>query len=240
MRADPGDGAAHRRAAQGRGGHHHPAPARSGRARQRAMPRPGSRARSTPGSTCSPSTARCRRSTIRSSSRRCRSAIDREAIVKELWRGRGIVPNGPIAKGDNHFDASSAAAGLQPQGGARAPQEGRLQGRGDRHRDHRRLHGQRQADVRGHRRHVEGRRRQRQGRGDRVLGARPEEPRQDLQGRVVVGSDLDAERSRRHDVAAARPGRAAGLLAPREVRRARRRGALLASTRSSAARPTRR
>jgi peptide/nickel transport system substrate-binding protein len=33
-------------------------------------------------------------------------AVDREAIVKELWRGRGIVPSGPIAKGDNHFDAS--------------------------------------------------------------------------------------------------------------------------------------
>jgi len=33
-------------------------------------------------------------------------AIDRTAIVKELWRGRGIVPNGPIAKGDNHFDPS--------------------------------------------------------------------------------------------------------------------------------------
>ena len=33
-------------------------------------------------------------------------AIDRDAIVKELWRGRGIVPSGPIAKGDNHFDAS--------------------------------------------------------------------------------------------------------------------------------------
>ncbi len=31
-------------------------------------------------------------------------AIDREAIVKELWRGRGVVPNGPIAKGDNHYD----------------------------------------------------------------------------------------------------------------------------------------
>lgn len=31
-------------------------------------------------------------------------AIDRQAIVKELWRGQGIVPNGPIAKGDNHFD----------------------------------------------------------------------------------------------------------------------------------------
>ncbi|MGH7321080.1 MAG: ABC transporter substrate-binding protein [Candidatus Rokuibacteriota bacterium] len=33
-------------------------------------------------------------------------AIDRELIAKELWRGRGIVPNGPVAKGDNHFDAS--------------------------------------------------------------------------------------------------------------------------------------
>jgi peptide/nickel transport system substrate-binding protein len=33
-------------------------------------------------------------------------AIDRQAIAKELWRGRGIVPSGPIAKGDNHFDAS--------------------------------------------------------------------------------------------------------------------------------------
>ena len=33
-------------------------------------------------------------------------AVDRDAIVKELWRGRGIVPNGMIAKGDNHFDSS--------------------------------------------------------------------------------------------------------------------------------------
>jgi len=33
-------------------------------------------------------------------------AIDRDAVVKELWRGRGIVPNSMIAKGDNHFDAS--------------------------------------------------------------------------------------------------------------------------------------
>jgi peptide/nickel transport system substrate-binding protein len=31
-------------------------------------------------------------------------AIDREAIVKEMWRGQGIVPSGPIAQGDNHFD----------------------------------------------------------------------------------------------------------------------------------------
>ncbi len=33
-------------------------------------------------------------------------AVDRAAIVKELWRGRGVVPNGPIAKGDNHYDAA--------------------------------------------------------------------------------------------------------------------------------------
>jgi peptide/nickel transport system substrate-binding protein len=32
-------------------------------------------------------------------------AIDRNLIVKELWHGRGIVPNGPIAKGDNHYEA---------------------------------------------------------------------------------------------------------------------------------------
>jgi peptide/nickel transport system substrate-binding protein len=42
-------------------------------------------------------------------------AIDREAIVKELWRGRGIVPSGPIAKGDNHFDASLPALAYNPK-----------------------------------------------------------------------------------------------------------------------------
>ncbi|MET0852055.1 MAG: ABC transporter substrate-binding protein, partial [Candidatus Rokuibacteriota bacterium] len=41
-------------------------------------------------------------------------AIDREAIVKELWRGRGIVPSGPIAKGDNHFDASLPGLAYNP------------------------------------------------------------------------------------------------------------------------------
>ena len=42
-------------------------------------------------------------------------AIDREAIVKELWRGRGIVPNGPIAKGDNHYDASLPPLAYSPR-----------------------------------------------------------------------------------------------------------------------------
>jgi peptide/nickel transport system substrate-binding protein len=41
--------------------------------------------------------------------------IDREAIVKELWRGRGIVPSGPIAKGDNHFDASLPPLAYNPK-----------------------------------------------------------------------------------------------------------------------------
>ena len=41
-------------------------------------------------------------------------AIDRPAIVKELWRGRGIVPSGPIAKGDNHFDASLPPLAYNP------------------------------------------------------------------------------------------------------------------------------
>ncbi len=41
-------------------------------------------------------------------------AIDRQAIVKDLWRGQGLVPNGPIAKGDNHFDASLPALPYDP------------------------------------------------------------------------------------------------------------------------------
>jgi peptide/nickel transport system substrate-binding protein len=31
-------------------------------------------------------------------------AIDRETIVKELWRGRGVVPNGPIPRGEPMHD----------------------------------------------------------------------------------------------------------------------------------------
>jgi peptide/nickel transport system substrate-binding protein len=42
------------------------------------------------------------------------AALDREAIVKELWRGRGIVPSQPIAKGDNHFDASLPPLAFKP------------------------------------------------------------------------------------------------------------------------------
>jgi peptide/nickel transport system substrate-binding protein len=42
-------------------------------------------------------------------------AIDREVIIKELWRGRGVVPSGPIAKGDNHFDASLPALAYNPK-----------------------------------------------------------------------------------------------------------------------------
>jgi peptide/nickel transport system substrate-binding protein len=33
-------------------------------------------------------------------------AIDRETIVKQLWRGRGLVPNGPIPRGDDLHDPS--------------------------------------------------------------------------------------------------------------------------------------
>jgi peptide/nickel transport system substrate-binding protein len=42
-------------------------------------------------------------------------AIDRELIVKELWKGRGIVPSGPIAKGDNHFDPKLAPLAYDPK-----------------------------------------------------------------------------------------------------------------------------
>jgi len=42
-------------------------------------------------------------------------AIDRELIVKELWKGRGIVPNGPIAKGDNFYDAKLPPLAYNPK-----------------------------------------------------------------------------------------------------------------------------
>jgi peptide/nickel transport system substrate-binding protein len=32
--------------------------------------------------------------------------LDRQAIARELWRGRATVATGPIARGDNHFDPS--------------------------------------------------------------------------------------------------------------------------------------
>jgi peptide/nickel transport system substrate-binding protein len=41
--------------------------------------------------------------------------VDRDAIVKELWRGRGIIPNSMIAKGDNHYDASLPALKYDPK-----------------------------------------------------------------------------------------------------------------------------
>src|SRR2546422_10692880 len=52
--------------------------------------------------------------------------------------------------------------------------------------------------------------------------ARPEEPRQELQGPLVVRPDLDARGSGRHDVAAPVAGRAAGVLGAPALRRARR------------------
>jgi peptide/nickel transport system substrate-binding protein len=42
-------------------------------------------------------------------------AIDRELIVKELWKGRGIVPSGPIAKGDSFFDPKLPPLAYNPK-----------------------------------------------------------------------------------------------------------------------------
>src|SRR5207237_1920760 len=67
----------------------------------------------------------------------------------------------------------------------------------------------------------------RAGAGDVVLAARTEEPRHVVQGRVLVGSHPGAGRPRRHDVAAARPRRPPGLLAPSALGRAWQRRALL-------------
>ena len=41
-------------------------------------------------------------------------AIDREIIVKELWRGQAGVPTGPIVKTDNHYDGSLSPLKYDP------------------------------------------------------------------------------------------------------------------------------
>jgi peptide/nickel transport system substrate-binding protein len=43
-------------------------------------------------------------------------AIDREAIVRELWRGRGVVPSGPIPRGDDHYDPGLSPLPYEPAG----------------------------------------------------------------------------------------------------------------------------
>jgi peptide/nickel transport system substrate-binding protein len=42
-------------------------------------------------------------------------AVDRESIVKEMYRGRAIVPNGPIAQGDRHYDTSLPPLRFDPK-----------------------------------------------------------------------------------------------------------------------------
>jgi peptide/nickel transport system substrate-binding protein len=54
--------------------------------------------------------------------------IDRDIIVKELWRGRGIVPTSQIAKGDNHYDAALPPLKYDPKEARERLKEVRLQG----------------------------------------------------------------------------------------------------------------
>ena len=41
-------------------------------------------------------------------------AIDRTAILKDLWRGRGLVPSGPIPRGDSFYDATLPPLAYDP------------------------------------------------------------------------------------------------------------------------------
>ena len=59
-------------------------------------------------------------------------AIDREGIVKSLWRGQGTVPNGFIAPGDSFYDANRPRFAYNPEQGEGAARRGRLRRRGDR------------------------------------------------------------------------------------------------------------
>ncbi len=219
------DGAARGGVAQGRGRHHHAASTRPGRPGQRQCLDPRHRrSLRRPLRPRGEQQAAAARQPARQAGAvtRHRPRGHREGAVAGTWDR----PQRTHRQGRQSLRPEPAAARLQPERGARAAQEGRLQGRGDLPRDHRGLCLAGQGDGRGGRSHVEGRGGERQGGGDGVLGARPEEPREVLQGVVVVGSDVDPRRPRRHDVAASRPRRADGLLARRQVRRAGQRRAL--------------
>jgi peptide/nickel transport system substrate-binding protein len=41
-------------------------------------------------------------------------AVDRDTMVKELWRGRGVVPNGPIPQGEDLHDPSLRPLAYDP------------------------------------------------------------------------------------------------------------------------------
>jgi peptide/nickel transport system substrate-binding protein len=86
-------------------------------------------------------------------------AIDRTAIVRDLWRGRGPVPSGPIPHGDDHHDPGLPPLAHDPKGARQQPAAGRLPRRAGRAGDHRGLHPQRSAHDRDDRRDVGGRRR---------------------------------------------------------------------------------
>ena len=113
----------------------HAASARPGGAGQRQRHDARSPARSTPGSTSSAVNSKRPPLDNPLVKQALSLAIDREAIVKELWRGRGDRAERADRQGRQPLRLVAAAARLQPEGGARAAEEGRLQGRGDHHRD---------------------------------------------------------------------------------------------------------
>ncbi len=41
-------------------------------------------------------------------------AIDRPTIIKELWRGRGLLPNGPIPRGDSFYEETRPPLSYDP------------------------------------------------------------------------------------------------------------------------------
>lgn len=55
-------------------------------------------------------------------------AIDREAILKNLWKGEGVVPSGPISKGDFAYDPSLPPLPFDPDRARALLKQGNYQG----------------------------------------------------------------------------------------------------------------
>src|SRR5204862_7401799 len=111
---DPGDGAPHRLAPQGRGGCDHAAPADQ---EERVRGNASTKVAGALYAGLYVLAVNSKRPPLDNPlvKQALSLAVDRQAIVKELWRGRGIVPSGPIAKGDNHFDATLPPLAYDPR-----------------------------------------------------------------------------------------------------------------------------
>jgi len=134
-------------------------------------------------------------------------AVDRQSIIKEIFRGQGLVPNGGISKGDFAYDDTLPPLAYDPTKAKELLKQANYNN------EEVIIETTQGYIANDDCPDVEGCRHQREGGVDRDFRPRAEEHEQDLQGDVVDRPNKHGARPGRHDVAAPRPRWPAGLLA---------------------------